>query len=155
MREAILWGTGAVMPQMSEVFCAPLAGFYPVPCFPLSCSAGSAHCGRLSRCLPDQTYGHHVWLAVVCCQKQRWQMSSAHLPGGHQPVSDSLGPKGNELCLIFLSYCWMWENWSMRSGKRTDHWNNSIICKPAMPKKLRLVMKQGQNHPSSSPRSHN
>lgn len=33
--------------------------------------------------------------------------------------------------------------------------NSSIICKPALPKELSLVMKPGQNQDSSSPRSHN
>lgn len=108
-------------------------------------------CGRCALCAAEPTHGHRVWPAALCCQKQRWQMSSAHLPACHQPVSYSLRPKGSELSLIFLSHCWAWENWSLCFGERTVHWNNSIVCKPALPKKQNLVMKQGQKHPSSSP----
>lgn len=94
-------------------------------------------CERLSR---HRTRRHRVWLAAVCCQKQPWLMSLAYLPGYHQPVSYSLRPKGTELSLVFLSHCWTWENWSMCFGERTVHWNNSVICNPALPKKLSLVM---------------
>ena len=131
--------TGAVRTRMSDVSWAPLMGVYLVPSFPFYSSANSARGGWLSRCRADQPCGHRGWLAAVCCQEARLTadlcLSSWRC---HHPVSDSLRRTGAELSPIFLSHCWMRENWFMCWGRGAVDWTNSTICKAALLRKLKV-----------------
>lgn len=120
-REAILWGTGAAMPQMSEVSWAPLAGFYPVSCF--SCI------------LFQQCEGCTLWAAepmsdiqtpclTCCCLLPKAALTDELGSSSWRSPACILLPETQRswISLTFLSHCWMWENWPMCFGERAVHW---------------------------------